>query len=271
VVVGWRYFHLRSSQFYSVIFDSGTGLVAVGEEIQARARVAPARVLLLVSHVHHDHTMGWPFFKPLYDPSAIIHVRGPESDGRAFQDLFEGSFAHPYFPVSPAAMPSKRSFGTLRHGDVVTWASPDESPSSGASSAENPGALVVRAFRNRNHPNGGVLNYRLERSGRSVVIATDVEGTEGETGDLIDFARDADVLVHDAQYTDEEYETATRGWGHSTWRMAADVARRSNAHRLVLYHHDPAHDDRAVESIERLTREKFPRSIAACEGLEISI
>ena len=140
-----------------------------------------------------------------------------------------------------------------------------------ADAAATGGALVIRCFRNRNHPNGGVLNYRIERAGRSIVLATDVEGTEGETGDLVEFAKDTDLLVHDAQYTDEEYETVTRGWGHSTWRMAADVARRCHARRLVLYHHDPTHDDSAVEAIERLAREKFPRSIAACEGLEFRL
>ena len=116
---------------FRLIFDCGTGLVAAGSHLQSLADTMPVRVLLLVSHLHHDHTMGWPFFKPLYDARATVHVRGPGSDGHPFQDIFESSFAHPYFPVSPAAMPARRTFDTLSHGDVLTWASPEATPSVG--------------------------------------------------------------------------------------------------------------------------------------------
>lgn len=260
-----------ASDAFRIVFDCGTGAIALGNRLAAEAGAAGGgvRAVFLMTHLHHDHTMGWPFFKPLYDSRSRLSVYGPGHDGRAFRELFESAFAHPYFPVAAQAMPAVRTFDTLAHGDVITWADPAAEPVRGEGSDAS--AFVVRVFRNRNHPNGGVLNYRIERKSRSVVIATDVEGTEGEQGDLVDFARGADLLIHDAQYTDEEYERSTQGWGHSTWRMAADVAQRSGAQRLVLYHHDPAHDDAAVENIERRTREKFPRTIAACEGLEISI
>jgi phosphoribosyl 1,2-cyclic phosphodiesterase len=227
---------------------------------------------MLVSHLHHDHTMGWPFFKPVYQSGTRLYVYGPGGAGREFRELFETTFEHPFFPVSPAAMPSSRTFGTIDHDDVLAWSDPDQPPARLAPGDAPPaGALVVRIFRNRNHPNGGVLNYRIERGGRSVVMATDVEGSEGEAGDLADFARGTDLLIHDAQYTEDEYPRLTKGWGHSTWRMAAAVAARAEARRLVLYHHDPAHDDTQVEEMERLAREAFASSIAACEGLEIHL
>ena len=150
------------------------------------------------------------------------------------------------------------------------WGSPDEAPRK-ATGDEPESALLIRAFRNTQHPNGGVINYRLERNGKSLVMATDIEGTEGEEGDLVDFAQATDLLIEDAQYTPHEYRTRTKGWGHLTWEMAVDVAQRANVGRLVLFHHDPSHDDSELEEIERTCRERFPNSLAACEGLEITL
>lgn len=252
---------------FRAVFDCGTGIIPLGSELVAGAD--EPRVLLLVTHAHHDHTMGWPFFKPVYDPRSRIWVMGPGRDGHEFQALFEKAFSDPYFPVPPERMASRRAFRSLAHGDVLAWRSPDEAPED---LAGDPGdALVIRAFLNVNHPNGGVLNYRLERGGRSIFLATDVEGSACATGDVADHAAGVDLLIHDAQYTDDEYPRLTKGWGHSTWGMACEVAERAGARRLVLYHHDPAHDDDAVEAIERLARERFPRTISACEGLEIRI
>lgn len=255
-----------------VILDCGTGAIGLGRRMLADHPDdgRPLAAALLVSHAHHDHTMGFPFFAPVYRQDASLHVFGPGSDGRGFQDVLEDAFANPFFPVAPRDMPSQRHHETLADGDVLSWVEGEEGPRR-VGSGECPAGLVIRAFRNTEHPNGGVLNFRLELDGRSLVLATDVEGTAGESGDLVDFARSTDLLIHDAQYTDEEYAGAKEGWGHSTWRMAADVAWRSQARRLVLYHHDPAHDDQAVEDIERGAREKFPRCVAACEGMEIRL
>jgi phosphoribosyl 1,2-cyclic phosphodiesterase len=253
---------------FRLVFDCGTGLVPLGNRLAQAG--GGARALVLVSHLHHDHTMGFPFFKPVYDKSAHLTFAGPSHQGRSFQELFESAFADPYFPVAPGSMPSHRTYLTLENDDGIAWHDPGEPPRHGR--AEDAGTGVfVRAFRNLNHPNGGVLNFRVERGGRSIVLATDVEGTSGPTGDLVELARGADLLIHDAQYTDEEYELFTQGWGHSTWRMATDVAWRAQVRRLVLYHHDPSHDDEAVEEIERLARGKFSRCISACEGMEILI
>ena len=254
---------------FRLAFDCGTGIISLGNELADRSPSNPARLLVLVTHAHHDHTMGWPFFKPIYDARSRIWVMGPGRQGMEFRALFEKAFSDPYFPVPAEKMASSRDFRTLEHGAVLAWRSPDEAPE--ALQGDPGDALVIRAFRNLNHPNGGVLNYRLERAGHSVFLATDVEGSSCEDGDVAEHAAGADVLIHDAQYTDEEYPRFTKGWGHSTWGMAVDVAERSGARRLVLYHHDPAHDDAAVEAIEKQARQRFPRTISACEGLEIRI
>lgn len=251
-----------------LIFDLGTGLIPLGDELAA---AGPSDSLILVSHYHHDHTVGFPFFKPLYDARSNLFLGGPGEGGREFSHVLGGLFENPYFPVQPAHMASKPEYVTLEHGDRLSWSSSDRPPDRLDPDAPRPDGLSVRVFRNVEHPNGGVLNFRVDAGERSFVLATDVEGTAGHEGDLVDFARGADVLIHDAQYTDEEYATKTKGWGHSTWRMAAEVAERSRVGCLVLYHHDPAHDDDEIEEIERSARSVFPRCVAAAEGLEIRV
>ncbi len=115
--------------------------------------------------------------------------------------------------------------------------------------------------------------YRIEFGGRALVYATDVEAPKGGHEDVVDLARGADVLIHDSQYTDHEYFEAQHtkaGWGHSTVRMAAEVAREAGVGSLLLYHHDPSHDDAEVLQLERLAQSIFPNSQAAYEGLELS-
>ena len=116
--------------------------------------------------------------------------------------------------------------------------------------------------------------YRITHAGHSVVYATDVESPKGGYEDVVAFARGADVLIHDAQYTDEEYHGGhlnKAGWGHSTVRMAAEAARAAGVGQLFLYHHDPEHDDAEVRQLERLARSIFPHSRAATEGLEVRL
>jgi ribonuclease BN (tRNA processing enzyme) len=126
-----------------------------------------------------------------------------------------------------------------------------------------------------NHP-GGVLAYRIEHAGRVFVYMTDTErGTEADVA-LVELARGADVLVHDCQYTPEEYEGTSGGprkvgWGHSTLEGCVRTASEAGVAKLVLFHHDPDQDDVAVRAKEARTRELFPNSLAAYEGLVVDL
>jgi ribonuclease BN (tRNA processing enzyme) len=119
------------------------------------------------------------------------------------------------------------------------------------------------------HP-GGSLGYRLEYGGRTLVYATDVEHTERPAEALIELARGADVLVHDAMYSGDEYEER-RGWGHSTWAGALATAEAARVKKLVLFHHDPERDDRALDTVLKRAQKTFPRTIAAREGLTLRL
>jgi len=131
------------------------------------------------------------------------------------------------------------------------------------------GDLVVRPFP-VNHPQSAI-GYRFERNGAIIVHSSDLEhGHETLDKTLIDYARDADVLIYDAQYTPEEY-LGKRGWGHSTWMEAVRTAREANVKRLVLFHHDPSHDDSFLEKLVQEARPHFENTEAARQGCTIRV
>ena len=143
-------------------------------------------------------------------------------------------------------------------------------------SGVSPDAVVIRIHKSYAHP-GGVYVYRITWRGKSVVYATDTEGYVGMDRKLVAFARDADVLIHDAQYSDEHYGgqlagfPSTQGYGHSTVTMAAEVAAAAETGELILFHHDPAYTDDLVAAQESTAQKLFPDSRAAYEGLEIKL
>ena len=127
---------------------------------------------------------------------------------------------------------------------------------------------VVTAQRH-NHP-GGAYGFRVERNGEVLVVCTDVEHTDQIDPRVVELARGADLLVHDAQFTAEELQTR-RGWGHSSFDQAIQVAEMAGVKRLALTHHDPDHDDECLQRIEKLCRERFPNTVIAREGMEIPV
>jgi ribonuclease BN (tRNA processing enzyme) len=137
-------------------------------------------------------------------------------------------------------------------------------------------AVVIRIHKSYAHP-GGVFIYRITWHGKSVVYATDTEGYIGTDKRLVKFAKDADLLIHDAQYLDEHYWgqlegfPSTQGYGHSTVTMACEVAASASAGQLVLFHHDPAYSDGMVAGMERTAQSLFADSVAGYEGLEIDL
>jgi ribonuclease BN (tRNA processing enzyme) len=120
-----------------------------------------------------------------------------------------------------------------------------------------------------NHP-GGAYSFRIERNGKVVVVCTDVEHGDQIDPKLVQLARGADLLVHDAQYTAEELPKRL-GWGHSSFDQAMELAEMAGVRDLVLTHHDPEHDDEFLKRVENLCRERFPNVVLAREGMEIPI
>jgi phosphoribosyl 1,2-cyclic phosphodiesterase len=230
----------------TLILDGGTGLRALGV-----ARGAPLRAAIAFSHVHWDHIQGVPFFAPLYHPDSAITLLGAARPSGDLLDALNAQMRPPRFPIGLDAFRAKLRFDVLDPGEPIEH-----------------GPFRITSV-DLDHPDG-VRALRIEAGGRAVVYATDIEHGDAIDDRLVRFADGADLLIHDAQYLDDEYYGRTgpsrRGWGHATVEQATDVARRAQVGRLALFHHDPARVDAAVDALEAMARRRWSATFAAREG-----
>ena len=260
-----------------VILDAGTGLINLGRKLTDDG-IEPLTATLLFTHTHHDHLEGLPFFKPAYKDSTKLYIFGPKSLSLDLKEILIHEMLPPYFPVTLEEMRSTKTITDIDELDTILLDVAKREPRV-VTNNDAPRELAndtaaISISRGANHPGGGIFNYAIAYRGKRMVFATDVEGSPEANARLIDFARGADLLIHDSQYLEQEYSgptSNTQGWGHSTDRMATDVAKGAGVKELVLFHHDPEHDDDTVARIEQIARNDFPNSRAAYEGLEIEL
>jgi phosphoribosyl 1,2-cyclic phosphodiesterase len=266
----------------TIILDAGTGIIPLGREL---ARRRALEVLLLFSHLHHDHTQGFPFFLPAYMPNVRLHIFGPGGTPETLSRVLEHNQSSETFPVSLREMASSKDIQSVRESQIIVW---DEAgvrfaestvgyrPERSDSKVEGLGddAVVIRIHRSYAHP-GGVYIYQITWRGKFIVYATDTEGYVGTDRRLVQFAKDADVLIHDAQYLEAHYRgqltgfPATQGYGHSTATMACEVGLAAEAGQLILFHHDPSYSDAMIGGMEATAKAQFADVRSAYEGLEI--
>jgi phosphoribosyl 1,2-cyclic phosphodiesterase len=261
----------------TIILDAGTGIIPLGRELAKRAiqEKRGLELMLLFSHLHHDHTQGFPFFTPAYFPNTRLHIFGPGGTPETLKHVLEHNQSAETFPVSLCDMPAAKTFESVRETQVIIW--DEEKVWVGESGTRyDSDAVVIRIHKSYAHP-GGVYVYRITWRGKSIVYATDTEGYVGMDRKLVAFTRDVDVLIHDAQYSEEHYSgqltgfPSTQGYGHSTVMMAAEVAAAAETGELILFHHDPAYTDDWVTAQETAAQKLFPDARAAYEGLEIKL
>ena len=261
-----------------IILDAGTGIIPLGRELVAQSRQHPGGgiqpLLILFSHVHHDHTQGFPFFAPAYNPVARLHLYGPGAAEQALEELLSRNQTPPVFPISLRDMNAAREIRTITELDRILL---DENGIRLARAGANASAetVVIRLMKSYSHP-GGVYFYRIEWRGRTLVYATDTEGYVGTDRRLAAFAKGADLLIHDAQYAEQHYRgldgwMSTQGFGHSTPQMACEAAAAAGVQRLALFHHDPTYDDATIRQLEQQAQAIFPAAFAAREGLEVAL
>lgn len=229
-----------------LLIDCGTGL----RELHGRSDGRGTRYEVLLTHYHVDHLMGLPLFEPLYEQSNSFVFYGHGWCGGGVRAALERFFGPPLFPISIADTAAAKQFIDL-----------DARP------LELEGLKITHA--RLNHPQG-VTAYRLDGDRKSVVFATDCERGERESDDrFAALARGADIVIHDAQYTEDEYDGRYRGWGHSSWKQAVEAAEAAGAGRLVLFHHAPDRGDAEVDEIVRRAAGLYPHVMAASEGMTL--
>ena len=242
-----------------IVLDAGSGMRKLGKKLVKEQ--GPNEMYLFLTHSHWDHLMGFPFFVPGYLDRYTIKVRGGPKARRSLRAYLKHQMEPPYFPVRFDAMKAHFDFAK---GD------PEK---------KTIGSATVVPIR-LNHPNGG-YGFKFVEDGRSFVFLTDNELTYGHDGGLtvdeyISFCDGADLLFHDAQYTDEEYRL-TRGWGHTRFDTATDLAVRAQVKRFGLFHHDPDHTDDAMDGFVAGCSQRIAKSGARIdcfgvqEGMEIDL
>ena len=235
-----------------LIFDCGTGLRMLGKHLLAEFGHRSIEAYIFLTHFHWDHIQGIPFFEPLYNPENRFTFLSFPLQARRVEESLQDQMSHPYFPVDMSVMQAHRDFRALEQDTLAL------------------GDAVLNTIP-LNHPQG-CLGYRLECGGKVLVYATDNEpGSPQHDRNVRTLAEGADVLIYDAQYTPLEYASLKKGWGHSTWREAVNIAQEAHVQQLILFHHDPDHNDNFLDSILAETTRVFPNSLAAWEGLEMDL
>jgi phosphoribosyl 1,2-cyclic phosphodiesterase len=238
-----------------IVLDLGTGLWQWGRTLPRDGSFAGSA---LVTHLHWDHVQGLPFFAPILAPGARLDIYGPPPEEGTLDDAFHRFVCPPYFPVTIEELHGKINFHDVDRADLAVN-----------------GAKV----RVRHVPHVGATNgYRVEMDGITVAYLSDhqmpQDGSHSVTDDVLELCDGADLVIHDAQFTRDEFAEKAH-WGHCTVEYAVFVAAQAGAKRLALFHHDPAHSDEELDQILVQAREAAATTgldevVAAYEGLTIS-
>ncbi len=233
-----------------LIFDGGTGLRPLGLHLRSEE---PLDADLFFSHSHLDHISGLPFFASLFNPRNKLRMwAGHLLPGRTLKQVICVMMADPLFPVPIDIFTAETSYLDFRAGETLT---------------PRPGVMLRTAA--LNHPNGAT-GYRIEFGGRSICYVTDTEHAPGHRDEaILDLIRGSNLFIYDATYTDEEYPRYA-SWGHSTWEEGVRLANDASVRRLVLFHHDPSHDDAWMARIAEAAAKSRPGTVVAREGLTLT-
>ena len=232
---------------HRIIFDAGTGIRNLGQDF---IRDGVKKGVLMLTHAHWDHINGFPFFGPAFMPDNQFTIyAGHLSKVGGIENVLASQMANPTFPVPLEALQANLRFEDFVAGDSWTMA--------GGVQIET-GPL--------NHPNGAT-GYRVEYGGKALCYVTDTEHKIGKPDEsILKLIEGADLVVYDATYTDDEFPTKL-GWGHSTWQEGVRLCKAANVSQLVIFHHDPDHDDDFMRQLELDARAEWVGTIVARERM----
>lgn len=235
------------------IIDAGTGIINLDEELYNKYD----EFNILFTHTHIDHIQGFMFFKPLYSKFKKINLYGPNLLGESFFESLKKIMGPSIFPVGIESMIGINNVKVLKDREKIEL-------------DLEKGKLIIEPKYLKEHPLGGVYAYKFSYNNKSFVFATDIESKIEGFEDLIDFSKEVDLLIHDAQYEEKEYKNRI-GWGHSTSSMAAVNARLAKVKQLCLTHYNSHNTDEIVKEKLIVAKKEFLNTILAKDLLEINL
>jgi phosphoribosyl 1,2-cyclic phosphodiesterase len=243
-----------------LVCDMGSGARGFGGRIMSAHESGPITVNVVMSHVHWDHIMGFPFFAPAYVPGARIRIFGCHD---VIEQAFRLQQSAPCFPVDFSRLSADIQFVKLEAGRTTDIAGYQITPK-------------------RQQHTGDSYGYRFERDGKTIVYSTDSEHKledPAQTESFIEFFRNADLVIFDAMYSLLDTVSVKEDWGHSSNMVGVELAQLANVKHLCMFHHEPAFNDERIQSVldetirfEQLTRRSRPlRVTAAYDGMELDV
>lgn len=235
-----------------IIFDAGTGLIPCGKSLlkEFEGKEIP-KIHLFLSHTHWDHLCGFPFFSLNFIEGVYVDVYGPIKENRDLEEVFTTLMNSDFCPISYKTLPSRFSFHNIPEGEVLL---------------SNNIKIIAS---NHCHP-GGAYGYRVEVDGKVFVFNTDVEHQNGLDERVIKLSKDADLMVHDAQYIQDELKNHV-GWGHSSYEQVIKIAQLAGVNQLGFTHHDVNRTDTDIDTLEQVAQISFSNSFFCREGMIIDL
>ncbi|RLB10388.1 MAG: MBL fold metallo-hydrolase [Deltaproteobacteria bacterium] len=235
----------------SIIIDAGSGIRELGNYLVKKGKIQKNSIKIFLTHTHWDHIMGFPFFAPMYISDSRIYIFGPRTSKKdSLQEIVGGQWTYNYFPVLHEDLAAKVEYIELKEGEYSIRKD-----------------LIVKT-KFLLHPIT-CLGYRFEYKGLCFCTVYDTEPFPKKE-EIVEFVEGADLLVHDAQYTEEEYRRSKAGWGHSYMEYAIEIAEMGRVKRLAFFHHDPERTDADLDYLSKKYKSSFVTCFFAKEKEEIS-
>jgi len=266
-----------------IILDAGTGIVNIGDDLMEKSISSsvtpenrePVKATVLLSHIHHDHILGLTFFKPLHLKTTKVMIFGAEQINTTLSETLSDVLFGKTFPVDLEEISCKLEIHGISDNQAILIKKGKKPELLNLEDAvQEEDDVLITFYKSYVHPQDGVMIYKITYKNKSLVYATDKECYFGGDRKFIKFAKNCDLLIHDTQYTTEDYLnpcSPKQGYGHSTFDMAIEVMKQAKAKKLAFFHFDPSYDDTRLARIKEYYTTSNKNVYLPHEGMEISI
>ena len=268
-----------------IIIDAGTGVIELGNELMQNHLSSgpttyertPINATLLLSHIHQDHIQGFKFFRPSHVATTNLNIFGVADYNENLADELAQLLFTRSFPLDLGDIAANLNIFDINETEYIVL-NQDEPTVEKIISVEDlipkDDEVIISCYKSFAHPQEGVIVYKIAYKDKSLVYASDKESYIGGDKKMAIFSRNCDLLIHDAQYTTEDYLNSLsprQGYGHSTFDMALECQKQSGAKKLAFYHFDPGYNDEKLNEIAQHYKKVSTDCCLACEGLEINL